>query len=185
MNIYFERLNFHRPVFLHHDFEAALAELYQGEAEQHDPGFLCSVYLVLTLGTLLELNHRVCGPDRESRSKSGAGSPSLSNVNVKALSHINVSPITSVGSILRGGSSTTLIPTFKSRISYNKTRKKVSLYPPLSSHTCLGVVPHSFARSVLLHARDLALCSTWQRALCCTPSPTHNTFNNLNTYYIH
>ena len=85
MNIYFECLNFHRPVFLHHDFEAALAELYQGEAEQHDPGFLCSVYLVLTLGTLLELNHCVCGPDRESRSKSGAGSPSLSNINVKAL----------------------------------------------------------------------------------------------------
>jgi hypothetical protein len=85
VNIYFERLNFHRPVFLRHEFEAALAELYQGEAEQHDPGFLCSVYLVLALGTLSELNHRACGLDRESRSKSGAGSPSLSNVNVKAL----------------------------------------------------------------------------------------------------
>jgi hypothetical protein len=86
VNIYFERLNFHRPVFLHHEFEAGLAELYTGEAQQHDPGFVCSVYLVLALGTLSELNHRACGLDRENRSKPGSsGSPSSSNVNVKNL----------------------------------------------------------------------------------------------------
>ncbi|KAI9512942.1 hypothetical protein F5148DRAFT_972578 [Russula earlei] len=85
VNIYFERLNFHRPVFLRHEFEESLAQLYAGEAQQHDPGFLCCVYLVLALGTLSELNHRACGLDRESRSKSGAGSPPLTNVNVKSL----------------------------------------------------------------------------------------------------
>jgi hypothetical protein len=86
VNIYFERLNFHRPVFLRHQFEAGLAELYAGESQQHDPGFLCCVYLVLALGTLSELNHRACGLDRENRSKPGtSGSPSLSNVNVKTL----------------------------------------------------------------------------------------------------
>jgi hypothetical protein len=83
VNIYFERLNFHRPVFLRHEFEQSLAQLYAGETQQYDPGFLCSVYLVLALGTLSELNHRACGLDREARSKSGTGSPSLSNVNIK------------------------------------------------------------------------------------------------------
>ena len=86
VDVYFERLNFHRPVFLRHEFEVALNDLYSGEAQQHDPGFLCTVYLVLALGTLSELNHRACGVDRESRSKSGGGgSPSLSSVNVKTL----------------------------------------------------------------------------------------------------
>lgn len=85
VDVYFERLNFHRPVFLRHEFDVALNDLYAGET-QHDPGFLCSVYLVLALGTLSELNHRACGLDRESRSKSGGGgSPSLSSVNVKTL----------------------------------------------------------------------------------------------------
>jgi hypothetical protein len=86
VDIYFERLNFHRPVFLRHEFEAGLNELYAGNAQQHDPGFVCSVYLVFALGTLSELNHRTCGIDRENRSKPGAGgSPSLANVNVKTL----------------------------------------------------------------------------------------------------
>jgi hypothetical protein len=39
VNIYFERLNFHRPVFLRHEFEVTLAQLYAGESQQHDPGF--------------------------------------------------------------------------------------------------------------------------------------------------
>jgi hypothetical protein len=86
VDVYFERLNFHRPVFLRHEFEVALTDLYSGDAQQHDPGFVCCVYLVLALGTLSELNHRACGLDRESRSKSGGGSsPSLSSVNVKTL----------------------------------------------------------------------------------------------------
>ncbi|KAH8977702.1 hypothetical protein EDB86DRAFT_3067616 [Lactarius hatsudake] len=57
VHIYFERLNFHRPVFLRHEFEVTLAQLYAGESQQHDPGFLCSVYLIFALGTLSELNH--------------------------------------------------------------------------------------------------------------------------------
>ena len=56
---YFERLNPHRPVFLRHDFQQALEELYEGKAQHHDPGFLCGMYLVFGLGTLNELNHRV------------------------------------------------------------------------------------------------------------------------------
>ena len=85
MNIYFNRLNFHRPVFLRHEFETALAQLYAGEVQQHDPGFLCCVYLLLALGTLSELNHRACGLDNEAKSKAGAGTSPLSNVNVKSL----------------------------------------------------------------------------------------------------
>ena len=83
VNIYFERLNFHRPVFLRHEFEVTLSHLYAGETQQHDPGFICSVYLVFALGTLSELNHRACGLDKN---KVSAGeSPSLSNTNVKTL----------------------------------------------------------------------------------------------------
>ncbi len=86
VHIYFERLNYHRPVFLCHEFEATLAQLYAGETQQHDPGFLCSVYLVLALGTLSELNHRACGLDREAKNKiTAGGSPSLSHVNIKTL----------------------------------------------------------------------------------------------------
>jgi hypothetical protein len=86
MNIYFDRLNFHRPVFLRHEFEVALTQLYAGEAQQHDPGFLCCVYLLLGLGTLSELNHRACGLDNEAKAKAGTGtSPPLSNVNVQSL----------------------------------------------------------------------------------------------------
>jgi len=59
VDAYFERLNPHRPVFLRHDFERTLEELYDGKAQHHDPGFLCSMYLIFGLGTLSELNHRV------------------------------------------------------------------------------------------------------------------------------
>ncbi|KZV62773.1 hypothetical protein PENSPDRAFT_657862, partial [Peniophora sp. CONT] len=58
VNSYFERLNFHRPVFLMHEFNAQLEQLYSGGTTVLDPGFLCSVYLVLALGTLSELSHR-------------------------------------------------------------------------------------------------------------------------------
>jgi hypothetical protein len=59
VDAYFERLNPHRPIFLRHDFERTLDELYDGKAQHHDPGFLCSMYLIFGLGTLSELNHRV------------------------------------------------------------------------------------------------------------------------------
>ncbi|OBZ72675.1 putative transcriptional regulatory protein C1F7.11c [Grifola frondosa] len=62
LNAYFTRLNFHRPVFLRSEFEQTLTALYEGQTLQHDPGFVCSVYLVLALGTLSELNHRSIMP---------------------------------------------------------------------------------------------------------------------------
>lgn len=58
LDVYFTRLNIHRPVFTRHAFERSLDALYNGTGP-HDPGFLCSTYLILALGTLSELNHRV------------------------------------------------------------------------------------------------------------------------------
>ncbi|KAG6900586.1 hypothetical protein C0993_008304 [Termitomyces sp. T159_Od127] len=55
---YFDRLNVHRPVFVRKDFEKTLNSLYDGLVISHDPGYVCSLYLVLALGTLSELNHR-------------------------------------------------------------------------------------------------------------------------------
>ncbi|KAI0315187.1 hypothetical protein OF83DRAFT_1133138 [Amylostereum chailletii] len=83
LDSYFDRLNFHRPVFLRHEFQAALDQLYAGDAPQHDPGFVCSVYLVLALGTLSELSHRACGLDEEARASAAAGvlkSPNQANL---------------------------------------------------------------------------------------------------------
>ncbi|KAJ7773067.1 fungal-specific transcription factor domain-containing protein [Mycena metata] len=62
-DVYFGRLNIHRPVFTRSDFDKSLDDLYagqmaSGDAPQHDPGFLCSLYLVLALGTLSDLNYR-------------------------------------------------------------------------------------------------------------------------------
>ncbi|KAK1229095.1 hypothetical protein PQX77_007857 [Marasmius sp. AFHP31] len=61
--VYFTRLNRHRPVFLKKNFDAALDDLYAEKASSHDPGFICSVYLVLALGTLSELNDRSSSVD--------------------------------------------------------------------------------------------------------------------------
>ena len=58
VDTYFTRLNIHRPVFIRKDFEKILDDLYDGLTISHDPGYICSVYLVLALGTLSELNHR-------------------------------------------------------------------------------------------------------------------------------
>lgn len=60
LDVYFTRLNVHRPVFTRASFEHNLDALYKGTAA-HDPGFFCSVYLILALSTLSELNHRVNG----------------------------------------------------------------------------------------------------------------------------
>ncbi|EIW84129.1 hypothetical protein CONPUDRAFT_135691 [Coniophora puteana RWD-64-598 SS2] len=57
---YFTRLNIHRPLFFREDFERRLKAVYDGEAGSYDPGFICSMYLILALGTLSELNHRAC-----------------------------------------------------------------------------------------------------------------------------
>ncbi|KAI3604716.1 c6 transcription [Moniliophthora roreri] len=56
-DVYFNRLNCHRPVFARKDFDTSLEDLYT-EKGSHDPGFICSLYLVLALGTLSELNYR-------------------------------------------------------------------------------------------------------------------------------
>ncbi|KAJ7127164.1 hypothetical protein C8R44DRAFT_733798 [Mycena epipterygia] len=65
VSVYFEHLNIHRPVFARRDFDKALNDLYAGQISasvdthpQHDPGFLCSFYLILALGTLSDLNKR-------------------------------------------------------------------------------------------------------------------------------
>lgn len=58
LEVYFTRLNVHRPVYTRGAFEQGLEALYKGTAT-HDPGFVCSVYLIFALGTLSELNHRV------------------------------------------------------------------------------------------------------------------------------
>ncbi|KIK62367.1 hypothetical protein GYMLUDRAFT_41790 [Collybiopsis luxurians FD-317 M1] len=59
VNVYFTRLNPHRPVFFRHQFIEALNQLYEEGATSRpvfDPGFICSLYLVLALGTLSKLN---------------------------------------------------------------------------------------------------------------------------------
>lgn len=62
VDIYFSRLNFHRPIFPRDEFKATLDALYTANVH-HDPGFICSVYIVLALGTLSEMNHRACSLD--------------------------------------------------------------------------------------------------------------------------
>ncbi|KAJ8487616.1 hypothetical protein ONZ45_g14269 [Pleurotus djamor] len=58
VDVYFSRLNVHRPVFPRKEFEKTLNDLYEGMTVAHDPGFVCSLYLILALGTLSELNHK-------------------------------------------------------------------------------------------------------------------------------
>lgn len=66
LDVYFMRLNFHRPTLTRSSFEPKLWTLYDGQAVQHDPGFVCCVYLVFALATLSELNHLVNIHDKES-----------------------------------------------------------------------------------------------------------------------
>lgn len=60
VNVYFERLNYHRPALDQLDFENDLNALYEGEIniQRHNQGFICTMYLVFALGTLNEVNHR-------------------------------------------------------------------------------------------------------------------------------
>lgn len=67
--VYFTRLNVHRPIFVRKDFEKILSDLYDGLSVSHDPGYVCSVYLVLALGTLSELNHRAVKADIDNKAE--------------------------------------------------------------------------------------------------------------------
>ncbi|KAL4242763.1 hypothetical protein ABKN59_011877 [Abortiporus biennis] len=67
LDVYFSRLNFHRPVFTRAAFEKRLSEIYEGRESPDDPGFTCSVYLLLALGTLSELNHLVQTKEQEGK----------------------------------------------------------------------------------------------------------------------
>ncbi|KAK0480237.1 fungal-specific transcription factor domain-containing protein [Armillaria novae-zelandiae] len=66
VDIYFTRLNVHRPVFFRKVFEKALDDLYLERTVIHDPGFICSLYLVLALGTLSEISNRSAKLDVDS-----------------------------------------------------------------------------------------------------------------------
>lgn len=68
VDVYFNHLNLHRPVFFRSDFERRLTALYDMDSTQHDPGFVCSMYLILALGTLSELNHKATLVDNAIKS---------------------------------------------------------------------------------------------------------------------
>ena len=66
VDVYFKRLDFHRPVILRGHFEQILDFLYDGQPVVNDPGYICSVYLILALGTLSELNARSNAVDKDA-----------------------------------------------------------------------------------------------------------------------
>ncbi|KAF9007651.1 hypothetical protein BDQ17DRAFT_1351073 [Cyathus striatus] len=74
VDVYFTRLNIHRPTFARKTFQKSLNDLYEGRTIAHDPGFVCSVYLILALGTLSELNHRAVKADVENKGDMHLGS---------------------------------------------------------------------------------------------------------------
>lgn len=79
VDVYFNRLNVHRPVFFRSDFERKLNALYDEPNAQHDPGYICSMHLILALGTLSELNHQGSLADKDKKT------PSDSPINTKKL----------------------------------------------------------------------------------------------------
>jgi len=57
IDMYFKRLNFHRPIFEKDDFKRRFDALYSSDTvTMDDPGFICSMYLILALATLSELH---------------------------------------------------------------------------------------------------------------------------------
>lgn len=72
VDIYFARLNFHRPVFSRQEFEKTLNDMYDGQPVTHDPGFICGAYILFALGTLSELNHRASSMEKDSDRKNNA-----------------------------------------------------------------------------------------------------------------
>ncbi|KAF8150568.1 fungal-specific transcription factor domain-containing protein, partial [Crassisporium funariophilum] len=69
VEVYFSRLNFHRPVFSRQDFDKILSDLYEGVTPIHDPGHIFSIYIIFGLGTLSELNHRAVKADLENKAE--------------------------------------------------------------------------------------------------------------------
>lgn len=67
VDTYFTHLNLHRPVFGRMEFAKILNEYYDGTAAAYDPGHICSVYLILALGTLSDLNHRAVRAELENK----------------------------------------------------------------------------------------------------------------------
>jgi hypothetical protein len=69
VNVYFTRLNFNRPALDRSDFERDFNALYDGEiTSRHDQGFICTLYLVLALGTLNDVNRRANKGDNPANS---------------------------------------------------------------------------------------------------------------------
>lgn len=66
VDVYFKRLDFHRPVILRPYFEHILDLLYDRQPVVNDPGYVCSIYLILALGTLSELNARSNAVDKDT-----------------------------------------------------------------------------------------------------------------------
>jgi hypothetical protein len=62
VEVYFTRLNINRPVLLRDHFEQTLQALYDGNIFPDDSGYICSLYLILALGTLSELSHQATKP---------------------------------------------------------------------------------------------------------------------------
>jgi hypothetical protein len=57
VEMYFNRLNFHRPIFEKNDYMRRFESLYSTDAvSMDDVGFVCSTYLILALATLSELH---------------------------------------------------------------------------------------------------------------------------------
>jgi hypothetical protein len=57
VEMYFKRLNFHRPIFEKNDYMRRFESLYSTDAVSlDDVGFICSTYLILALATLSELH---------------------------------------------------------------------------------------------------------------------------------
>lgn len=68
VDVYFNRLNVHRPVYARKEFDKILSDMYERTTISHDPGHICGVYLVLALGTLSELNHRAVKAEIDNKS---------------------------------------------------------------------------------------------------------------------
>lgn len=63
VEMYFERLNFHRPIFEKNDYLRRFESLYSTDTvTMDDVGFICSTYLILALATLSELHQPTLTP---------------------------------------------------------------------------------------------------------------------------
>jgi len=63
VEMYFNRLNFHRPIFEKGDYMRRFEGLYGTDAvSMDDVGFICSTYLILALATVSELHQPDLNP---------------------------------------------------------------------------------------------------------------------------